>query len=61
MINALRNHPEPADIDASTEKWAVVLRSCHPDEFRKGGNRVCMPLLGAALTGLFLVRKQVLA
>jgi putative PEP-CTERM system histidine kinase len=45
VINALRNHPEPVDIDASSESWAALLRKCHPDEFRKGGNRVCVPLL----------------
>jgi putative PEP-CTERM system histidine kinase len=45
VINALRNHPEPVDIDISKEGWAAALRKCHPDEFRKGGNRVCVPLL----------------
>jgi putative PEP-CTERM system histidine kinase len=45
VINALRNHPEPVDIDVSKESWAAALRECHPDEFRKGGNRVCVPLL----------------
>jgi putative PEP-CTERM system histidine kinase len=45
VINALRNHPDPVDIDVSKENWAAALRKCHPDEFRKGGNRVCVPLL----------------
>jgi putative PEP-CTERM system histidine kinase len=45
VITALRNHPEPVDIDDSKENWAAALRKCHPDEFRKGGNRVCVPLL----------------
>lgn len=45
VINALRNHPDPVDIDAATESWAAALKKCHPDEFRKGGNRICVPLL----------------
>jgi putative PEP-CTERM system histidine kinase len=57
VINALRNHPNPTDIDSSKENWAVALRQCHPDEFRKGGNRICVPLsagdeiLGALILG----------
>ncbi len=45
VIGALRNHPDPVDIDVSNENWAAALRKCHPDEFRKGGNRLCVPLL----------------
>ncbi len=45
VINALRLHHEPIDIDQSREHWAVALRRCHPGEFRKGGNRVCVPII----------------
>ena len=47
VIAALSVHPDPIDIDASRETWAVPLRRAHPEEFRKGGNRVCVPLLTA--------------
>ena len=41
VLAALHAHHEPVDIDAAKENWAAILRRCHPDEFRKGGNRVC--------------------
>jgi putative PEP-CTERM system histidine kinase len=47
VMLALRNHPDPLDIDASREVWAILLRRLHPDEFRKGGNRICVPLVSA--------------
>jgi putative PEP-CTERM system histidine kinase len=60
VINALRNHPEPVDIDVSTEGWAAALRKCHPDEFRKGGNRVCVPLLiNGDVVGLLILGDRV--
>jgi len=45
VINALRQHHEPLDIDESREYWAVALRRCHPGEFRSGGNRICVPII----------------
>jgi putative PEP-CTERM system histidine kinase len=60
VISALRNHPEPVDIDVSKESWADVLRKCHPDEFRKGGNRVCVPLLiNGDVVGLLILGDRV--
>ena len=60
VIHALRNHPEPIDIDSSTEKWAAALRRCHPDEFRKGGGRVCVPMiLGGEVLGLMTLGDRV--
>jgi len=47
VMAALQTHPEPLDIDSSREVWAIVLRRLHPDEFRKGGNRLCVPLVAA--------------
>src|ERR1019366_4126864 len=43
VLQALREHHEPVDIDVAKENWAAVLKRCHPDEFRKGGSRVCVP------------------
>jgi putative PEP-CTERM system histidine kinase len=60
VIGALRNHPDPVDIDASKENWAVALRKCHPDEFRKGGNRVCVPMLvNGDVVGLLILGDRV--
>jgi putative PEP-CTERM system histidine kinase len=60
VINALRNHPDPVDIDVSKEGWAAALRKCHPDEFRKGGNRICVPLLvNGDVVGLLILGDRV--
>jgi putative PEP-CTERM system histidine kinase len=60
VIGALRNHPDPVDIDVSKENWAVALRKCHPDEFRKGGNRVCVPMLvNGDVVGLLILGDRV--
>ena len=62
VIRALREHNEPVDIDASREKWAEVLQRCHPDEFRKGGSRVCVPMLaGEEVIGIMLLGDRVSA
>lgn len=45
VVKHLRSHTDPVDIDNSSEMWAVILRRCHPDEFHKGGNRVCVPIV----------------
>lgn len=60
VINALRNHPDPVDIDAINESWAAALQKCHPDEFRKGGNRICVPLLvNGDVVGLLVLGDRV--
>ena len=59
---ALRAQHEPVDIDDAKEPWAEVLRRCHPDEFRKGGNRLCVPLIvGDEVIGLMLLGDRVSA
>jgi putative PEP-CTERM system histidine kinase len=56
----LASHPEPLDIDSSKEVWAVLLRRLHPDDFRKGGNRLCAPLLaGKELLGVLTLGDRV--
>ena len=60
VMRALENHSDPIDIDASKESWTVVLRRCHPDEFRKGGNRVCVPMIGGGeVLGLIILGDRV--
>ena len=60
VINALQKYPEPIDIDLSREPWVAILRRCHPDEFRKGGNRVCVPMvIGEEILGLMILGDRV--
>jgi len=60
VMRALENHPDPVDLDASKEPWADALKRCHPDEFRKGGNRICVPLLGGGqMLGLIILGDRV--
>jgi putative PEP-CTERM system histidine kinase len=60
MIRVLEEHPEPVDIDESKAGWATVLRRCQPEEFRKGGNRVCVPLMaGGGLLGVMILGDRV--
>jgi putative PEP-CTERM system histidine kinase len=62
IVAVLRARHEPADIDAAKETWAEVLRRCHPDEFRKGGNRVCVPMIaGDEVVGLMILGDRVSA
>ena len=46
LAKHFHDHPQPFDLDERTEPWAAPLKACHPSEFIKGGNRVCVPLAG---------------
>ena len=60
IIRAMDNRVDPVDVDVSTENWAEVIRRCHPEEFRKGGNRVCVPMIGGGrMLGLFVLGDRV--
>ena len=60
MFSHLQNHHEPIDIDAAVEPWAKTLRQCHPEEFRRGGNRVCVPMIvGDELLGFMILGDRV--
>lgn len=60
VIKALEGQPEPVDIDASKELWAVTLRRNQPVEFPHGGNRICVPIIaGGELVGLVIVGDRV--
>jgi putative PEP-CTERM system histidine kinase len=60
IIAALRSHPNPVDLDSSKEVWAAALRRSHPEEFRKGGNRVCVPMIAAGeMLGLLVLGDRV--
>jgi putative PEP-CTERM system histidine kinase len=60
VIAALTAHPEPVDLDSSQERWAAALRRSHPEEFRKGGNRICVPMIAAnELLGILVLGDRV--
>jgi putative PEP-CTERM system histidine kinase len=60
VVNGLENHPEPVDVDSSKAVWCALLRQLHPDEFRKGGNRICAPMLsGGQLLGIITLGDRV--
>jgi putative PEP-CTERM system histidine kinase len=62
ILKALRAQHEPVDIDTARENWAAILRRCHPDEFRKGGHRVCVPMIVRdELVGLMILGDRVSA
>ncbi len=52
VILALESNAEPVDLDASKETWAAAARRLHPSQFpEKGGNRVCVPIIGGLAAG----------
>jgi putative PEP-CTERM system histidine kinase len=60
VIQALKKHPEPVDLDESKDAWASALRRLQPGEFQKGGNRVCAPMIaGGELLGMVMVADRV--
>ena len=59
-VAMLNTRAEPIDLDASVEKWAVTLRRLQPDDFHKGGNRICVPLVaGGELLGIMTLGDRV--
>jgi putative PEP-CTERM system histidine kinase len=62
VLKAMNERREPVDIDVAKENWASVLKRCHPDEFRKGGSRVCVPMIvGEEIVGLMILGDRVSA
>ena len=54
------DHPEPVDIESSTEPWALALKACHPSQFQNGGDRVAIPMIGRGeLLGVAIVGDRV--
>jgi putative PEP-CTERM system histidine kinase len=60
MIQAMRAHPHPVDIDLARETWVETLKQCNPKFFHKGGGRVCVPLVsGGEVIGLITLGDRV--
>lgn len=55
-----KQHPEPLDLEAATDAWAVALKQCHPTQFANGGSRICVPLIGRGeFLGVMIVGDRV--
>jgi putative PEP-CTERM system histidine kinase len=51
---------EPRRFEREEAPWAAALRKCHPPQFARGGDRVCVPLAaGGALLGVMLLGDRV--
>ena len=61
LIQSLRTHPYPVDIDHSREEWVERLKQCHPGYFsKKGGDRICVPMMsGGELMGVITLGDRV--
>ncbi len=60
VFRALQKHNEPVDIDDTKAAWAATLQQCHPDEFRKGSHRVCVPMIvGDEMVGFMILGDRV--
>lgn len=60
VVQGLRGHPDPSDTESINEGWASVLRQCHPNEFHKGGGRICVPVIsGEKVLGLLMLGDRV--
>jgi putative PEP-CTERM system histidine kinase len=46
LMKGLQEQHDPLEIESQKEAWVEILRQCHPDEFRKGSGRVCLPMVG---------------
>jgi putative PEP-CTERM system histidine kinase len=45
LAKYFHDHPQPFDLEKRKDDWAEALKACHPTEFAKGGNRICVPIL----------------
>jgi putative PEP-CTERM system histidine kinase len=60
VVRGVLEQTVPVDIDTSKEKWAALLRQWHPDEFRKGGDRIAVPMISnGELLGLITLGDRV--
>jgi putative PEP-CTERM system histidine kinase len=60
LAKQFHNQPGPFDLDARDERWAVALKEHHAIEFKKGGNRIAVPILSRGeWAGLIIVGDRV--
>jgi putative PEP-CTERM system histidine kinase len=59
-VKRFRELKHPFDLEKIEEDWAAALREMHSPQFRKSGNRVCVPLLaGERLLGVAILADRV--
>jgi len=60
IIGQFQTRQEPVTFERDKLPWAEALRKCHPAQFPKGGDRVCVPLAaGDSLLGVMLLGDRV--
>ena len=60
VVSAFQTHPDPFDLDRSTEPWAAALREQNSATFREGGHRICVPIVaGDQALGMILLADRV--
>jgi putative PEP-CTERM system histidine kinase len=60
VLKGLRERIDPFDLEKVEEDWAATLRQISSTQFRKGGNRICVPLLaGDRLLGVTILADRV--
>lgn len=60
LLQGVRQQSGPFDLDRCHEAWVEPLRLLNPDQFRKGGGRLCVPLMAAGeLVGLMMVGDRI--
>jgi len=60
VIAAVHAAPTPLDLSSAEGGWVETLKRCNPDHFKKGGNRVCVPLVAAGeVLGLITLADRV--
>lgn len=60
VVKRIRELKRVFDLEKIQEDWAETLREMHSPQFRKGGNRICIPLLsGDRLLGLAVLADRV--
>ena len=60
LVEGLRLHPNPIDLESATELWMADLRQWNPNFFKKGHQRVCLPLVSnQELQGMIILGDRV--
>jgi putative PEP-CTERM system histidine kinase len=60
LIEGLRGVSLPFDMESRNEAWMADLKEWNPDYFKKGGHRICVPLMaGRDLQGIIVLGDRV--
>jgi putative PEP-CTERM system histidine kinase len=60
MVRGLQDKPRPFNLDESKVAWCEALKKCNPGTFRKGGNRICVPIVASdRVLGIIIIADRV--